>query len=158
MYKENYTFEDLLEVIKILRHPEKGCAWDRVQTHESIKKCMTEEANELIEAIDLKDDAKIIEEAGDVLLQPLFHAAIAEDEGRFNINDIINALVKKLIWRHTHIFGKDTASTPEEALACWQKAKQAEKKMREKGLSFDKISFEELEKLKNDGINLTNNE
>ena len=146
-YKENYTFEDLLEVLRVLRHPETGCAWDKVQTHKSIKGCLLEEANELIEAIDLGNDAMMIEEAGDVLLQPLFHCAIAEDEGRFSIQNVINALVKKLIWRHTHIFGQDTANTPEEALACWKKAKEAEKKMREMGLSFDKVSFEQLREL-----------
>jgi tetrapyrrole methylase family protein/MazG family protein len=147
IHKDNYTFDELLQVLKILRHPQTGCAWDRVQTHESIKQCLLNETAEFIEAIELDDTAKMIEEAGDVLLQPLFHAAIAEESGRFSAQDVINALVKKLIWRHTHIFGKDTAATPDEALDFWQKAKAAEKKMREQGLSFDKVSFEDLEKL-----------
>ena len=145
LHKTTYTFNDLLEVLQILRDPQTGCAWDRVQTHESIKGCLTEETNEFIEAIELNDTAKMIEEAGDVLLQPLFHASIAKDSGRFSIDDVITALVKKLLWRHTHIFGQDKASTPEEALACWQRAKQAEKAMREKGLGFSDVSFKELE-------------
>ncbi|MCL2630466.1 MAG: hypothetical protein FWD49_02940 [Firmicutes bacterium] len=125
------TFGDLLEVMRRLRS-ENGCPWDKAQTHASIRENLLEEANELAEAIDLNDRDKMLEESGDVLLQAIFHAIIAEENGEFSINDMITALTKKLIWRHTHIFGTDHANNPEEALEFWKKAKAVEKKIMEK--------------------------
>lgn len=124
--RDYYTFGDLVEIIRRLRDPD-GCHWDKVQTHKSIKPNAIEEAFELAEAVDLNDVEKMIEESGDVMLQGLFHATIAEDEGTFTTNDIINALCIKLISRHTHVFGENKAETPEDALKSWEKAKSKEK-------------------------------
>lgn len=126
LFRDFYSFGDLLEIIKKLRDP-NGCSWDRVQTHASIKNNAIEESYELAEAIDLDITEKIIEESGDVMLQGLFHAAIAEDSGRFTTSDIINALCVKLVTRHPHVFGDNEASGEEEALKSWDMAKAKEK-------------------------------
>lgn len=124
--KDKYTFDELVEIIKVLRG-EGGCPWDRVQTHESLKKSLLEEAYEAIEVIDKKDNEKMCEELGDVLLQVVFHGQIARDEGAFDINDIITGVCQKMIFRHTHVFGEDTADTPEDVLVNWEKQKRKEK-------------------------------
>lgn len=124
--KEKYTFEDLVEIMKTLRG-EGGCPWDRVQTHETLKKYLLEETYEAIEEIDKKDSEKLCEELGDVLLQVVFHGQIGEEEGTFDTNDIITGICKKMISRHTHVFGEDTAATPEEVLVNWEKQKRKEK-------------------------------
>lgn len=126
MIKEKYSFEDLVEIIRVLRG-EGGCPWDRVQTHESLKKSLLEEAYEAIEVIDKKDSEKMCEELGDVLLQVVFHGQIAKEEGTFDINDIITGICQKMISRHTHVFGADTAETPEDVLVNWEKQKRKEK-------------------------------
>lgn len=124
--KDKYTFEELVEIIKVLRG-EGGCPWDRVQTHDSLKKSLLEETYEAIEVIDKKDNEKMCEELGDVLLQVVFHGQIAKDEGAFDINDIITGVCQKMIYRHTHVFGEDTAETPEDVLVNWEKQKRKEK-------------------------------
>ena len=116
--EDKYSFEDLLKVMEELR---KKCPWDREQTHESLKKYLIEEAYEVLEAIDSGDDKKLKEELGDLLLQPIFHAQIAKERGAFDINDVIDALVKKLIERHPHVFGD---ANPEEVLKNWEKKKR----------------------------------
>jgi tetrapyrrole methylase family protein/MazG family protein len=126
--KERYDYADLEHMIKLLRAP-NGCPWDRVQTNESIKSNVIEEAYELADAIERGDDDGIEEETGDVLLQAAFHAVMKEEQGVFNGNDAITHLVKKLIFRHSHIFGKDKASNDTEALGVWDKNKKIEKNM-----------------------------
>ena len=126
MLKEKYEFKDLLDIMKLLRS-EKGCPWDRVQTHDSLKKYLIEETYEVLEAIDLKDSKKISEELGDLLLQIIFHAQIAEEEGAFNINDVITGISRKMILRHTHVFGADKADTPDEVVDNWEVIKKKEK-------------------------------
>ncbi len=126
MSQDNFTFDDLIEIIECLRAPD-GCPWDREQTPASIKINILEEAYELTEAIDLADDEKMCEECGDVLLQGVFCAVMRAEEGGFSVGDVINGLCKKLVGRHTHIFGKDKATNGEEALAFWEKAKAKEK-------------------------------
>lgn len=126
MEKQRFSFEDLMAVVYRLRAKD-GCKWDREQTHNSIKINCIEEAYELIEAIDLEDIDKMVEESGDVLLQGIFHAIIAEDYGEYTITDVLTTLSKKLLDRHTHIFGKDVANTGEEALNAWERAKAKEK-------------------------------
>ncbi|MDR0751494.1 MAG: MazG family protein [Christensenellaceae bacterium] len=125
--RKHFGFNDLIEIMRKLRGP-NGCPWDKEQTHETIRKNALEEAYELVEAIDLKDNAKICEESGDVLLQSIFHALIAETNKEFTIEDMLNGLCKKLISRHTHIFGENKANTSEEALGFWEQAKSREKK------------------------------
>jgi tetrapyrrole methylase family protein/MazG family protein len=120
------AWDKLLWLMARLRSPE-GCPWDREQTHLSIRKNLEEECGELLEAIDAGDDAMMCEELGDVLLQVVFHACIAEEEGRFTIGDVLETLCNKLITRHPHVFGEATAQNTEEALMFWKSAKNAEK-------------------------------
>lgn len=121
-----HQFETLRSVIATLRGPD-GCPWDQKQTHESLKKYLLEEAYELLEAIDEEDDDHIIEELGDVLLQVMLHAQIGEDEGYFSIQDVIQGLVSKLIYRHPHVFSTVHVDGEEDVLKNWQELKQAEK-------------------------------
>ena len=122
-----YDFSDLQEIMMRLRG-EGGCEWDRAQTHESIRINMIEEAYELVEAIDLANKAMILEETGDILMQSVFHTQLALEEGQFNYGDMITGICRKLIDRHTHIFGQNHANNAEEALNFWTEAKKKEKK------------------------------
>jgi tetrapyrrole methylase family protein/MazG family protein len=124
--KDNYTFEDLLEIIKILRS-EDGCPWDRVQTHESLKSNTIEECYEVVEAINNQDVDNLKEELGDVLLHVVFHSKIAEDNKQFNIDDVIDGISKKLIRRHPHVFADDQVSDATEVLIKWEEIKKQEK-------------------------------
>lgn len=126
MIKDRYGFEDLIEIMRKLRS-DSGCPWDREQTHDSLKRCMIEEAYEALEAIDLKNDSKIKEELGDVLLQVVFHSQIAREEDRFDVEDVVDGICKKLIERHTHVFGEDIAKNSEEVLKNWEKIKNKSK-------------------------------
>ena len=124
--RSRYTFDDLWEIMRKLRAP-GGCPWDMAQTHESIRKNLIEEAYELAEGIDRMDEDMMREETGDVLLQAIFHAKIAEDMGEFSLYDMLSELCHKLITRHTHIFGDVVASNADEALVAWENAKKVEK-------------------------------
>ena len=124
--KRRYGYADLMRVMARLTAPD-GCPWDREQTHASIAKNAIEEANELVEAIRANDTKNIMEEAGDVILQGVFHGTIAEHNGTFTSHDVIDTLCKKLISRHTHVFGADKAENPDEALGFWKAAKKKEK-------------------------------
>lgn len=126
--KDRYDYADLVHMVELLRAP-GGCPWDRAQTCESIKSNVVEEAYELEDAIERKDDDGILEETGDILLQAAFHSVLKQEEGVFNANDAITANVKKLIFRHSHIFGADKASSESEALGVWDKNKLKEKHM-----------------------------
>lgn len=126
LQKERFDFADLITVLKRLRAPD-GCPWDRVQTHESIRINMIEEAYELVDAIDSGDPDKIREEAGDVLMQAAFHALIEEEKGNFTVTDVLTELLQKLITRHTHVFGTDSAKDDAGALSVWEKNKMKEK-------------------------------
>lgn len=124
--KKKYTFDDLLDVIEKLRG-ENGCPWDRVQTHDSVKINLIEEAYEAIDALENGTKDQFADELGDVLLQVVFQAQIGKEEGTFSIDDVLYHICDKMISRHSHIFGTDTAETPEEVLATWEKNKQKEK-------------------------------
>ena len=126
LHKERYDYSDLLELVRLLRAP-GGCPWDRVQTNDTIKQNMIEEAYELVDAINRKDDDGIEEECGDVLLQAAFHTVLKEEQGAFTSGDVLSRVVKKLIFRHSHIFGKDKASDEDSALNVWEKNKMEEK-------------------------------
>ena len=120
-----YTAEQLLEVIRILRDPENGCPWDKVQTHASIRKNFLEETCEVLEAIDADDADMLCEELGDVLMQVAFHAAIEEERGRFTFEDVCRAVCEKLVFRHPNIFA---ASAAENAgINGWDALKNKEK-------------------------------
>lgn len=125
--RKRFDLGDLEEIMKRLR-ADDGCEWDKIQTHNSIRINLIEEAYELLEGLDNNDRDMMLEECGDVLLQAVFHTQIAEDEGDFNWTDMLTALCRKLLDRHTHIFGENHADTPEEALVFWTEAKKKEKK------------------------------
>lgn len=118
-------FNRLMEIMKTLRSP-KGCPWDAEQTHESLIRYLREESFEVIEAIHSKDDAHLCEELGDLILQVVFHAVVAEQRGAFNIKDILNAINKKLEHRHPHVFkeGHKQESSLDDQ---WEKLKKKEK-------------------------------
>jgi len=119
-------FEKLLEIMSTLLG-ENGCAWDREQTHESLRPYMLEECYEAIEAINSGDMAALREELGDVLLQVVFHAKLAERAGAFDINDVIDSVSEKLVSRHSHVFGEDTAACGAEVVKIWETNKAKEK-------------------------------
>ncbi len=114
------------EVIQRLRGPD-GCPWDREQTLKTLKPCLLEETYELLEAIDLDDPELHREELGDVLLQVVFQCAIREEQGCFNLNDVANELVEKLIRRHPHVFGEEKVDSTSQVLRNWETIKQTEK-------------------------------
>ncbi|HSB10079.1 MAG TPA: nucleoside triphosphate pyrophosphohydrolase [Blastocatellia bacterium] len=118
-------FAKLVELIARLRAP-GGCPWDREQTHESLKPMMLEEAYEVVEAIDEGDDDELIGELGDLLLQVVFHSQIATEENRFNVAEVIERIASKMVRRHPHVFGEDSAQTAGEVLRNWEAIKEAE--------------------------------
>ncbi len=122
-----HDFDELIEIVSELRGPE-GCEWDKAQTHETLKKCLADESEEVFQAIDNKDDDNLCEELGDVLLQVVMNARLAEERAVFTITDVIQGLCDKLIRRHPHVFG-DVAKpkNPEEALELWRMVKQKER-------------------------------
>ncbi len=130
-------FDRLVRTIWRLRRPEDGCPWDKAQTNESITKNMIEEAYEAVEAILDHDDEHLVEELGDVLEQVLLHSQIAQDEGRFGIDDVCRGLNQKLIRRHPHIFGDydDATSADSEGavLDIWDDVKKAERASKGEG-------------------------
>ncbi len=133
--KEHFSFSDLVEIVSLLRSPE-GCPWDRVQTHKSLRNNFVEEAYEVCEGIDREDHSLLCEELGDVLLQIVFHAGIAKDEGAFTIDCVIDGICKKMISRHPHIFSEDPTVTPES----WEEIKRKEKGERTLSDSLSRVS------------------
>ncbi len=117
---------DLIRVMSRLRGP-GGCPWDAEQTHQTLALHLLEEAHELLQAIDADDDDAIRDELGDLLLQVVFHAQMAADEGRWDVDDVAEGLTKKLIYRHPHVFGEVDVSGADEVLVNWEKLKAAEK-------------------------------
>ena len=109
MPREHYTAEDLAELIRILRDPDTGCPWDKIQTHASIRKNFLEETCEVLEAIDADDPAMMREELGDVLMQVVFHAVIEEERGRFDMEQVCREVCEKLVFRHPNIFASSAA-------------------------------------------------
>ncbi|NLY80513.1 MAG: nucleoside triphosphate pyrophosphohydrolase [Lysinibacillus sp.] len=114
------------KIIAILRGPE-GCPWDRKQTHESLKKYLIEETHEFIAAVDAKDDFGMVEELGDILLQVFLHAQIGEDEGYFNLEEVLENISEKMIRRHPHVFGDIQVKDAEEVVSNWEEIKKLEK-------------------------------
>lgn len=125
--KHVYTFSDLLNITETLRSPD-GCPWDREQTHESMMACFLEETYEALDAIKRYDIDDMIEELGDVLLQIVFHAQIASEDGYFDIHDIVQGISEKMVLRHPHVFGDLVVDNSEEVLVNWHKIKQDEKR------------------------------
>ncbi len=129
-------FNKLVEIMARLRGPD-GCPWDREQTHKTLKPYLIEEAYETLEAIDTGKSDLIKEELGDLLLQVVFHAEMAKEEGTFNIDDVCDAISDKLIRRHPHVFGDSDADTPEKVMTQWEEIKRAEKTHRHRKSVLD---------------------
>ena len=132
-------FARLVEIMRLLRAPD-GCPWDREQTHETLKPYLIEESYEVLDAIESNDDLALTEELGDVLLQVVFHAQVASEEGRFDMRDVARAISDKLERRHPHVFGDIVADTPEIVLKNWdaiKKEEKAEKGEADRGLLDD---------------------
>jgi MazG family protein len=121
------AFAKLAAVMARLRAP-GGCPWDREQTHSTLRTYLIEEAYEVLDALDSRDDSKFAEELGDLLLQVLFHAQIAAEDRRFSINDVIREIHDKMIRRHPHVFGKVNANTSAEVLRNWELLKKEERR------------------------------
>jgi tetrapyrrole methylase family protein / MazG family protein len=117
--------EAIFEVVHRLRAP-GGCPWDREQTHESLRPYLLEETYELLEAIDAGDDAKMMEELGDLLLQVAMHAEIAAEEGRFDAKQVSEAVAAKMVKRHPHVFGDVSVAGADEVLRNWEHQKMQE--------------------------------
>ena len=130
MEEKRYTYEDFLEIIKTLRG-EGGCPWDREQTHASLRPCMTEEAAEVVAAVRIYEKTghfeDLREELGDVLLQVVMHACIAQEEGLFTMEDVVNEVAEKMVRRHPHVFGEVQADTSAQVLQNWDEIKKEEK-------------------------------
>ena len=137
------AFARLVELIARLRAP-GGCPWDREQTHESVKPMTIEEAYEVAEAIDDRDDRELASELGDLLLQVVFHADIARERGAFGVEEVIRRVSDKMVRRHPHVFGGRTADTSGEVLRNWEAIKHAERtaqgKAGEGGSMLDSVS------------------
>jgi len=116
----------LVEVMAQLRS-DQGCPWDREQTHESLKQFLLEESYEVLDAVDAGDDEELCKELGDVLLQVVFHAQIADEESRFNIDDVCRAIVDKLVHRHPHVFGDVEVDNADDVVTNWERIKRAER-------------------------------
>jgi MazG family protein len=116
---------DLVKVMARLRGP-SGCPWDREQTHETLARHLLEESHELLEAIDDGDSDAIRDELGDLLLQVVFHAQMASEDGRWDVDDVARGLVEKLVHRHPHVFGDVEVSGSDEVLTNWEKLKAEE--------------------------------
>lgn len=132
MQEEVYNLEDLRWIMRTLRGPE-GCPWDRVQNYKTLCSSLIEEAYEVLERIEEDDKSGLCEELGDLLLQIVFHASLAEEEGEFTLDDVIHGISEKLLRRHPHVFQDESAKDVGEVLKTWAQIKEKEKE--EKGES-----------------------
>ncbi len=138
-FKDNYDFNDLVNIMKILRQP-GGCPWDAEQTHKSIRRDFLEETYEAIEAIDTDNSELLCEELGDVLLQVVFHSQIEQEAGGFTINEVCDGICKKLIIRHPHVFSDVIAETPDKVLENWDAIKMQTKEQTTYAETLDSVS------------------
>ncbi|CCF19364.1 Protein mazG [Pseudorhizobium banfieldiae] len=120
----------LIEIMKALRDPQSGCPWDIVQTFETIKPYTIEEAYEVADAIERKDLDDLCEELGDLLLQVVYHAQMAEEAGEFSFGDVVHAVTRKMIRRHPHVFAISDVDTPDAVKVQWDEIKAEEKRER----------------------------
>ena len=119
-------FEKLVEIMATLRGPD-GCPWDKQQDFNSLKPMLVEEVYEVLEAVENNDSEGLSEELGDLLLHVVFHAQLGKETGQFDIDTVIGKISDKLVRRHPHVFGSETASTPEEVIKNWEAIKAQEK-------------------------------
>lgn len=139
--KDRYNIDDLISIVRLLREP-GGCAWDRAQTHFSIKKNFIEETYEVIEAINKHSVAGLREELGDVLLQIALHCQMEAENGNFNFDDVCNEICQKLIIRHPHVFADAAADSVDEALDSWDAVKQKTKGVKSQSDSMQSVPIE----------------
>lgn len=137
--QNRYTIDDLRLIVSILRSPE-GCPWDREQTHKSIIPGMIEESYEVVEAIECDSAEMLREELGDVLLQIVFHADIEREQGRFDFDDAVTDICRKMIVRHPHVFADVDAKTSDVVLDNWDKIKAKTKSQKDLGERLDSIA------------------
>jgi MazG family protein len=121
------AIEELKTTMARLRAPD-GCPWDREQTHDTLVRCLIDEVSELIDTIDRRDYPHMREELGDVLIQIVFHAQIAAEQGLFDFEDVARDINEKLIRRHPHVFGTGKLETSEQVIVEWERIKATEKK------------------------------
>ena len=122
---KSYTFEEFVAIIRKLRAPD-GCPWDREQTHQTLREAMLEEAYEAVESIDNEDMDNLREELGDVLLQVVMHAVIAEEREDFTLSDVISEVAQKMVRRHPHVFGNLEVEDSKTVLNNWDEIKKQE--------------------------------
>ncbi len=137
--KDRYGLSDFVDIIAYLRS-ERGCPWDREQTHESIRRNVLEEAYEVCEAIDEHDSDHLREELGDLLMQVIFHARMEEEAGGWDIDDVADEACKKLVHRHPHVFGDVSAETSEKVLDNWDAIKRADRAQSTMSSAMDGVS------------------
>jgi len=128
-------FREFVTVIKALRTPVTGCPWNLEQDHQTLRRYLVEETNEALDAIDRADDRSLQEELGDVLLQVVLHAQVAEDRGAFTIVDVIGGIVAKMVRRHPHVFGDVRVADVEEVRRNWERIKAEEKRSASKNIT-----------------------
>lgn len=125
--KKRYNWQDLHEIIRLLRSP-GGCPWDMEQTHASIRRDFLEETYEALDAIDRDHPQDMCEELGDMLMQVVFHSVIEEERQRFTLEDVVDGIAQKMVYRHPHVFGGTMeADTSEQVLVNWEQLKRKEK-------------------------------
>lgn len=128
--KERFQWKELLEIVHHLRQPD-GCPWDRAQTYESMLKCVQDETQEVVDAVNQEDVINLREELGDLMLQVLMYSEIASEREDFTLDDVIDELAKKLIRRHPHVFADEPpAQTKEEGQKRWKEIKLIEKEQK----------------------------
>lgn len=138
--KEHYGLSDLLRIVALLRS-EDGCPWDRVQTHASLRRSLLEEAYEAAEAIDRADPVLLKEELGDLLLQVVFHADIERQAGDFTMDDVADGEVRKMLFRHPHVFGgQETVQDADTVLEGWEAIKRREKGQQTTAQALDAVA------------------
>ena len=124
--KDVYTFDDFVDIVAQLRAPD-GCVWDRAQTHETLKKYLSEESQEVLDAIDNKDDENLCEELGDLLLQIVLNAQIGAEDEAFTIDDVVQGISEKMVRRHPWVFGDMEIDSIDENVSLWEQIKKKEK-------------------------------
>lgn len=124
--KPYYDVKDLVRIVDLLRSP-GGCPWDQEQTHASLRMALVEETYEVLEAIDRQDPELLCEELGDILLHVVMHSRMEAEQNRFTFEDVCDGICKKMIYRHPHVFGNETAASTEEIINSWDLLKNKEK-------------------------------
>jgi MazG family protein len=127
------AFREFVAVIQALRTPGTGCPWDLEQDHRTLRPYLVEEAHEVIDAIDRGDDRGLREELGDLLLQVVLHAQVADDRGAFSIAEVVRDITAKMVRRHPHVFGDVRVSGSDEVRRNWARIKEAEAREKEAG-------------------------